>query len=183
VSKSWIQGVNNGSINGSKRISVRLGEKQVAQLKLRCKTAGCDVSQLVRRALDAFLSPRDDRAGTQALGEARSHHGATDAERAAAELTRNEESIAPTGALPRADVVQVGMRKASQASEIQPFSAVIAELLPRFRCFGGAIWPERRRLFHAVAAASAVAQENRENPRDADLYNELLRVGREYGLL
>jgi hypothetical protein len=34
-----------------------------------------------------------------------------------------------------------------------------------------------------VVAAAAVAQGNGENPKDADLYHELLRVGREYGLL
>jgi hypothetical protein len=173
----------NVSMNGSKRISVRLGAAQVAQLKLRCQAAGCDVSQLVRQALDGFLSPRDDRAGIHALEEGRNHHGAADVEHAAAESARKDESIAPTGAVPGRGVVQVWTREVSQASKTQPFPAVVAELLPRFRCFGGAIWPERRRLFQAVAAASAVAQENAENPRDATLYRELLRLGWEYGLL
>jgi hypothetical protein len=170
-------------MNGSERISVRLRPAQVAQLRLRCQTAGCDVSQFVRQALGASLSPRDDGTGNQALEEVRNHRGAIDAERAAAESIRKGESIAPTGAVPGTGVVQVWTREVSQASKIQPFPAVVAGLLPRFRCFGGAIWPERRRLFQAVAAASAVAQENGENPRDAALYRELLRLGWEYGLL
>jgi hypothetical protein len=59
----------------------------------------------------------------------------------------------------------------------------VSVLLPGYRAFGSQIWQERRRLFQRLLAAAEIAQENRENPRDAELRYELLRIGYAYGQL
>jgi hypothetical protein len=63
------------------------------------------------------------------------------------------------------------------------FPSALLDLLPKYRCFGGRLWPERRRLFHALLAAAQVAQENGENPQDLHLRNELVRLGKRFGLM
>lgn len=61
--------------------------------------------------------------------------------------------------------------------------ATLVELLPRYRHFGMEICKERRRLFQNLVAAAEVTREPSDNPRDAELYLELLRVGRKFGLV
>jgi hypothetical protein len=56
------------------------------------------------------------------------------------------------------------------------------ELMPYYRASGGCIWEERRRLFHRLFAAASAAMEHDENPRDLELFNLLLGIGRKYNL-
>jgi hypothetical protein len=42
----------------SRRISVRLNDEQSKRLEKLCAETGSDVSQAIRRALDAFLAPK-----------------------------------------------------------------------------------------------------------------------------
>jgi len=69
-----------------------------------------------------------------------------------------------------------------RAEATPAYSEKVGELLPQFRALGMALRPERRRLFHRLFAAAEVARENAENPRDAELYAELLRLRQTYGL-
>jgi len=52
----------------------------------------------------------------------------------------------------------------------------------QYRAFGEQIWKERRVLFQRTVAAAKIAQANNENPKDAALYAELLKLGQQFGL-
>ena len=59
----------------------------------------------------------------------------------------------------------------------------VAERLGYYRAVGGAIREERRILFRNLVAAAVVAKESAEEPRDAELCQQLLQLGRAYSLL
>lgn len=165
----------------TRKLSVRLDSKRQALLDQRCAENGCARSELVRQALDQFLRSRNHQAGNCGQTEERILPANTRVVCVEGELARRVEGVVPPGTVPRTDAARERLQERSHVTK--PIPAALAEHLPRFRGVGAAIWQERRRLFLNVAAAAAVAQENAENPKDADLFEELLRVGREYGQL
>jgi predicted DNA-binding protein len=62
LDKAYLKMANCRLVNmtASRRISVRLKDDQLARLEKVCEETGNDVSQLVRQALDAFMSTKSD---------------------------------------------------------------------------------------------------------------------------
>ena len=58
----------------------------------------------------------------------------------------------------------------------------VAEIMSQYRAFGAGMWRERDRLLQRLICAAEVCQSNGENPRDAELYGELLALGAKYGV-
>jgi len=56
------------------------------------------------------------------------------------------------------------------------------ELTALYRASGPKVLEDRRRILHRLIAAAGVAQETGEDPKDAEFYNELLRLARRFGL-
>lgn len=63
------------------------------------------------------------------------------------------------------------------------FPRELEELLPRYRAFGMEIWKERRRCTGFLLAICEVAREHSQNAQDRALCAEILRIGRQFGLL
>jgi len=57
-------------MRGSRRVSVRLSDDRLARLQRVCQETGCNVSHVVRQALDAFL-PSESGAGSTNSGPPR----------------------------------------------------------------------------------------------------------------
>jgi hypothetical protein len=105
-----------------------------------------------------------------------------------------ESRQTPSQLVRSALIATLQMRKSDEEAlsdemESQPsrssreFPSILVDLLPKYRCFGERLWPERRRLFQALLAAAQVAQENGENPQDLRLRDELVGLGKRYGLM
>jgi hypothetical protein len=71
----------------------------------------------------------------------------------------------------------------TQTGLIPVLTPRIAELVTQARAYGSQLRRIQREQFQRAFAASAVAAESAENPQDAQVYDELLRLGRRYGWL
>ena len=148
------------------RFSVRLDPVRAALLQKLSTETGCGPSEVVRVALDRFEA---SRAPGQSSGSSTPGKGSGDVAAASVAVARL------TGPMLSASAPAVRLVPLSNPPKL-------AELLAFYRSCGGKVWEERRQLFHRLFSAAGAAQEHRENPRDVDLYNELLRLGRTYGL-
>ena len=63
------------------------------------------------------------------------------------------------------------------------FPGELSDLLPRYRAFGMQIYAERRRSVAALLAACEIVREHSGNAQDRALCAEILRIGRQFGLL
>ena len=101
-------------------------------------------------------------------------------------ITSGESPKAATAASPDPRLTE-GVKAAisgqsTQAVGASSFPPSVAELESQYRAFGEQIWKERRVLFQRTVAAAKIAQANNENPKDAALYDELLKLGQQFGL-
>lgn len=143
-------------------MSVRLDAERAALLKKLSVDVGCPPSDVIRRSLEAFAAERSQEAAVQ-----------------------KHASLAtpstPTCPQPRQTDAVASPRPPAVPAVPLSFPPTHDELVALYRACGALVWPERRRLFQRVLAAAEVAQEYRENPRDGELYGELLRLGRDFG--
>jgi hypothetical protein len=173
--------VTHGRVGQQWRFSVRLDSERAARLKNFSSEVGCAPSELVRRLLDQYVASRSPKPTIQRREMNVVSAGVRPLPTATRETPKAASAACPSlrltaivRAAPIAPAASTG-RTSSQVPKID-------ELVAQYRAFGGEIWPERRRLFQRLFAAARVAQENNENPKDFELYTELLRLGQRFAL-
>jgi hypothetical protein len=172
-------------MKGSQRISVRLDDRQSGQLRTRCQQAGCDVSQVVREALEQFLSLNLKKSADSETParSARPPEQILNIITPIADSGRLRTQEDERGGVPTA-VIAKGNVEGRQSEHVDyEFPQALKDQLAGFRAFGMELRKERRRLFQATLAATQVARENSQDGRDEDLYFELVRLGRNFGFL
>jgi hypothetical protein len=160
--------------------SVRLDDKRALLLRGLSAEIGCPPSEVLRRSLDCYAASRLARprvSGAQQVARA----GASQPSKASRESPKAVPSAVPElcRTVPVKDAPCVPSTSIRSTPSVQ---ARHAELVAQYRHFGCKIWRERNRLFQRLLAAAEVAKANNENPRDAELYTELSRVGQQFGM-
>ncbi len=162
------------------RITVRLDAQRAEVHRNVCQKTGLDASHAVRKALDGWAAPPPTQRTVSPHSQA--PVPPETAEHVAA--IRPPNSSAAATSLPQ--VTAPATLPAPKPLITHSMSATLfsksAELLSQYRAFGAQIWPERRRLFQRLLAAASVAQECRENPKDAELYGDLLQLAGKYNV-
>ena len=163
---------------GASRISVRLDAKKAALLQGLCQEVGCDVSEMVRLALDRFAVTglrRIMRSGWQASS------AQSDSPPVVAPSCNSGISSAP----PPLPIASGDPRQTSKPLQVAAASypPKILALLPNYRVFGETLWGERRVLFQRLMAAAEVICESSDNPDDAKLRNKIMQLGTEFNQL
>jgi hypothetical protein len=180
----------------SKRISVRLNAAQGADLEKLCGETGRDASVVVRRALAAFLRVSPNSPGSTDGPSAPPQHQPpadvpTPATRTDGDLRTvaiNETANSKAGPSALSQVRPTEAAKAVAPPPTQPgltpsLPPGLEELETEARGLGMALRKVRRLQFQRVVAATAVAAESAEELRDGELFIELVRLGRAFGLL
>jgi hypothetical protein len=153
------------------RVTVRLDAHRADLLRRLSESSGCDPSRVLREALDRFAGPP----GPGIIpSKARLPVGAI-----ASDTALNNVTVAPAPQ-PTAAASQQDPFPQNPIPRSRP--GHMAELLQQYRAYGSELWNERRRVFKRLFCTALLAQENGENPKDRELHNELLRIGRTYGL-
>ena len=167
-------------MQGTRRITVRLDGRRAALLNRVSNESGCDASEVVRRALDQLASPDSHRNGDSPTNGSAQVSGTL----GQVNNSATTRAIVPVCQRSEASLTTGKASSTIRSSQNVPlsFPPKIEELVALYRSFGGEVWKERRRLFQRLFASAEVAQENCENPRDAELYGELARIGKAYGL-
>jgi hypothetical protein len=165
------------------RFSVRLNPVRAACLRKLAAQDRCAPSDLLRRALDNYTTARTQ--GLPVTNRAEVNVATVGLRQLpiASEGIQEEASAAPSD--PRLTAV-VKAAIGTQASLVVGACSClpgVPELESQYHAFGAQIWRERRMLFRRTVTAAKVAQANNENPRDAELYAELIRIGDVFGLL
>lgn len=172
--------ISESSFSQRRRITVRLDVQHAAVLQNVCRRSGLDTSHAIRRALESLAASHPTQRTVSPHSQAAVPP--TTSENVAAIRPGNAGATAtpmPQGTPP----ATLGAPKPLIAHSMSATSfSKSAELLSQYRAFGCQIWPERRRLFQRLLAAANVAQQYRENPKDAELYGELLQLARKYNV-
>jgi hypothetical protein len=158
---------------------VRLDAKRAALLKRLSQQLGCDTSQVVRLAL-----ARLEASPFQETSDSRSEMCSAPAPGLTGQSEKGPLSLLPVPGVGSAgEEVAKPIQPPIERASVPEYTTKVAQLLPAYRAFGMRIWEERRGLFHRLCASAEVACEANESSRDAELRNELLRVGHQYGML
>jgi hypothetical protein len=159
---------------GAWRVTVRLDPERAALLQKLSESSGCDPSSILRQALDQV--------------EVSSRLGITSSSvplppPVMASDTTPRVATVPLGANRSATRMATPQQAPERSSAVTvPRPSNILELLSQYRAYGSKLRSERRRLFKRLFCVAVIAQENSENPRDRQLHNELLHLGRDFGL-
>ena len=181
----------------SKRITFRLDAAQVAGLEKLCRETGSDASAVVRAGLADLLNrPQSALSRAPGNGSNASQHltagavltTATASDGGSRSVAVNEAVNSTPASSGPAELCLTASKKAAaprlvQSELVMPLPSSVAELVPQARALGLALRKVRRLQFERVLAASLVATENSEDGRDHQLLVELLRIGREFGML
>lgn len=160
-------------IGETRRVTVRLDRKRTTRLVSLCQETGCDRSEVVRRAIDQFKV-----ASVQRATDPKSMADISLVKLAVAENAPVQNGSAATS-------IRTGSPKEIAVGSGAPalfWRAKLLDLLNTYRSFGMQIWRERRSLYQRLFAASVVAGESNEDPRDIALCETLRRIGEEYNL-
>src|SRR5258708_17585131 len=165
------------------RVSVRLDCARASLLRKLSSEVGCPPSEVLRRSLDHFAASRSPRASMPKRAEPNV-------------LTVGLRHLPITSiqgpkaaSAPCPDPRLTAVVKAATSAPYTPtgpepsFPPGIAELVTQCRAFGSELRRIRRQQFQRALAASVVAMESAENSQDAQVYMDLLSVGRKYSLL
>jgi hypothetical protein len=169
-----------GSMKQGCKFSVRLDAKHDALLETLSADIGCTLSEVLRQSLDCYAASRSPRP------PAPSRQQVVSAGASQLPIVSRERPIAAPPAPPelcRTVLVKDAPSVPSAPTRPTPtVQARNAELLAQYRHFGCEIWQERNRLFQRLLAAAEVAKANNENPRDAEICAEILRLGQRFGV-
>ena len=171
----------HGSIGQQWRFSVRLDSGRAARLEKVSAEVGCSPSEVFRRSLDCYLTARSPNPVIQRPEMKVAPAGVRQLPTTTGESPKVASAASPE---PRPTAVVKAAPSARSAPGIETSSCPpsVAEMESQYRAFGAQIWKERRVLFQRTVLAAKIAQSNNENPKDAALYAELLRLGRQFGL-
>jgi hypothetical protein len=171
----------HGSMGQQWRFSVRLDSGRAARLEKVSAEVGCSPSEVLRRSLDCYLASRSPKPAIQRPEMKMAPAGVRPLPITTGESPK-EASAASPGPRPTATVKAATSWPSTPTNPTLSLRSKIDEFVRQYRAFGSEIWPERRRLFQRLFAAAYVAQENSENPKDSELYAELLKLGQRFGL-
>lgn len=171
----------HGSMGQQWRFSVRLDSARAARLKGVSAEVGCAPSEFVRRLLDQYVTSRFPKPAIQRPEIKVATAGLRQLPITTGETPKEASAASPD---PRLTATVKSAPSARSAPGVEALSCPpsIAELESQYRAFGAAIWKQRNVLFQRTVVAAKIAQSNNENPKDAELYAELLRLGKQFGL-
>ena len=169
----------NGRMGQGLRMSVRLDCKQTSLLRTLSAEVGCSASEVLRRSLDCYLAARSPKSVIQRPEMKAAPAGVRQLPIASGESPKVSSAASPAPCL----TSSVKAAPSAPSTPTDPTTAVparIAELITQARGFGSQLRRIRREQFQRAFAATAVAAENAENPKDDEVYIEMLRLGRRY---
>ena len=160
------------------RLTVRLDDRRTALLQRLREQTGCDASEVIRRALDGFRnspSPGTPKQASPLCNVPSAPPGLLKP------LAGRPDPLSATTCQPSSTQQAKAQRMSGDRAPAVPSRPEkVEELLGHFRAFGMAIRPARRNLFQRLVAAAEVACESSDDPRDTELFAELLQLGNRY---
>jgi len=183
-------------MTGSRRVTFRLSSDQAGRLQDVCLETARDRSAIIRNALGDFFNRRNEphRSGGSASSTVQrqaavhtpppaigDHGGLREVQTVHAESPKVATSTLAKSCQPAP--VKAAAPQSVRARPELSLPPSIAALVPQSLGLGAELQKVRRTQFQRVVAATFIATETLESGREAQLYAELTRIGREFGLL